>query len=165
MDMETARRLQNENDNRNNIARVEGGLKVVRPPREHGGRGWEEEPEGQRERDVGYGGRGGRSDMNGLEETLCSMRLRENIGNPSRADVYTQQAGHISTLNSHKLPILYWLQLSAEKGHLYRVSCLFFHFSMIASLVCHSDLDNLSLHYDLTYFLESYCMNRNIKIE
>lgn len=104
--------------------------------------------------------------MNGLEETLCSMRLRENIGNPSRAEIYTQGAGQISTLNSQKLPILYRLQLSAEKGHLHRVRCLFFHFSKISSLVCHFlDHDNLSLHYDLTYFLESYCMNRNIKIE
>ncbi|KAL3749631.1 hypothetical protein ACJRO7_010717 [Eucalyptus globulus] len=127
VDLEIARRLQNENDNRNNIVRVEGGLQVVRPPREHGGRGWEEERERER-----YGG--GRYDVNGLEETLCTMRLRENIGDPSRADVYTQQAGHISALNSHKLPILYWLQLSAEKGHLHRNAIMVPHYN----LNCHS---------------------------
>ncbi|KAF8038248.1 hypothetical protein BT93_B0946 [Corymbia citriodora subsp. variegata] len=94
VDMETARRLQNENDNRNNIVKVEGGL----------------------------------------QETLCTMRLRENIGNPSRSDFYTQQAGHITTLNSYELPILYWLQLSAEKGHLHRNAIMVPHYN----LNCHS---------------------------
>ncbi|KAI3425655.1 uncharacterized protein J3R85_010024 [Psidium guajava] len=133
VDLETARRLQNENDNRNNIVRVENRLQVVRPPREHGSRGWDEEREGERE---WYGGRGrrGRYDLNGLEETLCTMRLRENIGDPSRADVYTEQAGHISTLNSHNLPILYWLQLSAERGLLHMNAIMVPHYN----LNCHS---------------------------
>lgn len=156
VDLETARRLQSENDNRNNIVRVEGGLHVLRPPR----RGSEWEREGQSERSErerpGFqpwerereryshrgrrggrcGGRGGRCDdleegyneleleENGFEETLCTMRLRENIGDTSRADIYTPQAGRINTLNSHNLPILYWLQLSAEHGFLHNVSSL-----------------------------------------
>ncbi|KAM3249260.1 11S globulin seed storage protein Ana o 2 [Capsicum annuum] len=57
---------------------------------------------------------------NGLEQTICTMRLRENLGSPSRADVYNPRGGRVSTLNSNKLPILNWLQLSAERGVLYQ---------------------------------------------
>lgn len=59
---------------------------------------------------------------NGLEETFCSLRLKENIGNPERADIFSPRAGRISTLNSYNLPILRFLRLSAERGFFYRVS-------------------------------------------
>ncbi|KAM4085241.1 hypothetical protein ACJW30_10G012000 [Castanea mollissima] len=82
----------------------------------------EEEREQERERrESRRGGRGrGRGRDNGIEETLCTLRLRENIHDPSRADVYNPQAGRISTLNSHNLPVLRWLQLSAVFGRLQR---------------------------------------------
>ncbi|XP_024032266.1 legumin B-like, partial [Morus notabilis] len=64
--------------------------------------------------------RDGRDCDNGLEETFCSMRLKENIGDPSRADIFTPQAGRISTVNSFNLPILRHLRLSAERGVLYK---------------------------------------------
>ncbi|XP_059627229.1 11S globulin seed storage protein 1-like [Cornus florida] len=104
VDTETARKLHNENDRRGNIVRVERGLQLTRPKFE------EEERREERER--------GR--YNGLEETICSMRLRENIANPELADVYSACGGCISTVNSHNLPILRCLQLSAERGVLYR---------------------------------------------
>ncbi|KAJ4955077.1 hypothetical protein NE237_011860 [Protea cynaroides] len=121
VDEETARRLQGENDDRGNIVRVERDLEVIRPPR-----GEEEERE-ERER-------GGRF-ANGLEETLCSARLRENLGDPRRADVYSEQAGHISSLNSHKLPVLNYLQLSAERGVLYGNAILAPHWNINAHSV------------------------------
>ncbi|GAV86373.1 LOW QUALITY PROTEIN: Cupin_1 domain-containing protein [Cephalotus follicularis] len=118
LDTNTARKLQNDNDNRGSIVRVRGGdLQGVRPPTER-----EEEEEEEERRDY---------DTNGLEETLCSMRLRENLGNP-RADIYTPQAGRISTLNSHNLPILRWLQLSAERGVLYNNGVMVPHWNMNA---------------------------------
>ncbi|CAN4091850.1 unnamed protein product [Withania somnifera] len=58
--------------------------------------------------------------MNGLEETFCTMKLRENIGRPSRSDVYNPRGGRISTVNGNTLPVLNYLQLSAERGTLYR---------------------------------------------
>ncbi|MCD7445817.1 hypothetical protein HAX54_000055 [Datura stramonium] len=67
------------------------------------------------------------SQPNGLEQTFCTMRFRENLGRPSRADVYNPRGGRISTLNSHRLPILNWLQLSAEKGVLYQASHILIH--------------------------------------
>ncbi|KAG6719084.1 hypothetical protein I3842_04G186000 [Carya illinoinensis] len=65
-------------------------------------------------------GRCGGRDDNGLEETICAARLRENISDPSRADIFMEEAGRISTVNSHNLPVLRCLQLSAESGVLYR---------------------------------------------
>ena len=125
MDSETAKRLQGENDNRNNIIRVKGKLDLVSPLRSRREsqreERWEEEREREREEERRRMRRGGGYDVNGLEETFCSMRLRENIGDPSRADVFTPQAGRLSTVNSFNLPILRFLQLSAERGALYRV--------------------------------------------
>ena len=56
------------------------------------------------------------------------MKIKENIGKPSTADVYSPQAGRISTLNSLSMPILRHLRLSAERGFLYNVSILYIHF-------------------------------------
>ncbi|KAG6658786.1 hypothetical protein CIPAW_04G186900 [Carya illinoinensis] len=93
VDVETARRLQGrQEDSRRGIVKVEGDLQ----------------------------GRCGGRDDNGLEETICAARLRENISDPSRADIFMEEAGRISTVNSHNLPVLRCLQLSAERGVLYR---------------------------------------------
>lgn len=140
VDSETAKRIQGQNDNRNNIIKVKGSLDLVSPlrssqERQREGR-WEEErereerweeerereQEQERERERRMCRRGGRDCDNGLEETFCSMRLKENIGDPSRADIFTPQAGRISTVNSFNLPILRHLRLSAERGVLYKVS-------------------------------------------
>ena len=84
----------------------------------------EEEREQERERRESQRGGRGRGGYNGIEETLCTLRLRENIHDPSRADIYNPHAGRISTLNSHNLPVLRWLQLSAEFGRLQKVRAL-----------------------------------------
>ncbi|KAI3860834.1 hypothetical protein MKX03_002450 [Papaver bracteatum] len=101
---ETARKLQGQNDQRGNIVFVEGGLRTIRPQQ-----GEEEEEQEQRYRTT-----------NGLEETICSMRMKQNIANPTRADIYSEKGGRITTLNSQKLPILNYLQMSAERGVLYQ---------------------------------------------
>ncbi|KAJ4967807.1 hypothetical protein NE237_014508 [Protea cynaroides] len=104
---ETARRLQNRDDLSGHIIRVESGLRhVARPPRR------------EREEDQPWSWR----PDNGLEESICTMRIRENIGDPERADIYSPEAGRLTTLNSLKLPILNQLQLSAQRGVLYRNS-------------------------------------------
>ncbi|KAK4482463.1 hypothetical protein RD792_009620 [Penstemon davidsonii] len=97
VDREIVRKLKGQDDERGQIVRAER-LNVVFP-RE---RQWES------------------SRPNGLEETVCSLKLRENLDEPSSADVYNPQAGRLSSLNSHKLPILRLLRLSAEKGVLRR---------------------------------------------
>lgn len=91
---------------RGHIVSVQERLRVIRPP-------FSQEEQGQ------YG----RGPMtNGIEETICTAKVRENIDNPSRADIYNPRAGRLSTVNSFTLPILSFLRLSAARGVLYRVS-------------------------------------------
>uniref|UniRef100_A0A7N0UYF6 Cupin type-1 domain-containing protein n=1 Tax=Kalanchoe fedtschenkoi TaxID=63787 RepID=A0A7N0UYF6_KALFE len=123
VDRNVIEKLQGQNDQRGNIVRVQGGLQVIQPPHmtehEQGRRGESEWPRGQGER--GHGGRRGRGDDdNGFEETLCNIRLRENIDDPERAAIYTPRGGRVSTINSFNLPVLSWLDLSAERGVLYQ---------------------------------------------
>ncbi|KAA8543371.1 hypothetical protein F0562_021134 [Nyssa sinensis] len=126
VDTEIARKLQGEDDRRGHIIRVERGLQVIRPSLSRE----EEEEQEQEERE----GRRG----NGLEETICSMRLRENINDPSRADVFNPRAGRLSTVNSMNLPILNFLQLSAEKGFLYRNAIMSPHWNLNAHSVVYA---------------------------
>ncbi|KAA8543368.1 hypothetical protein F0562_021137 [Nyssa sinensis] len=67
---------------------------------------------------------------NGLEETLCTMRIHQNIDNRRQADVYARQAGSLSIVNQHKLPILRYMDLSAEKGNLLPNALYTPHWSM-----------------------------------
>ncbi|CAM8928694.1 unnamed protein product [Rhodiola kirilowii] len=147
VDRNLIEKLQGQDDNRGNIITVEGGLQVIHPPHmtereetgrgrgesesRHGGRGggeseWRHGGRGGGESEWRHGGRGGRGGGrggrgdNGFEETLCNMRLRENINDPERADIYTTRGGRISTINSFNLPVLSWLDLSAERGVLYQ---------------------------------------------
>ncbi|XP_026410158.1 11S globulin subunit beta-like [Papaver somniferum] len=115
---ETARKLQGQNDQRGNIVFVQEGLQVIRPQR-----GEEEESEEQ------Y------PVTNGLEETICSMRLKQNIANPTRADIYSEKGGRITSLNSQKLPILNFIQMSAERGVLYQNALVAPHWHLNAHSV------------------------------
>ncbi|KAJ8899494.1 hypothetical protein K2173_018468 [Erythroxylum novogranatense] len=122
VDEQVARRLQGENDNRGNIVKVKGGLQVVRPPtRLQEERAESEERDRERQRRA-----------NGIEETICTMRIKENIGDPSRADIFTPEAGRISTINSHNLPVLRSIQLSAERGVLYKDALVLPHWNLNA---------------------------------
>ncbi|KAL2535786.1 12S seed storage protein CRB [Forsythia ovata] len=115
VDQETARKLQGENDQRGHIVNIEQGLQVISPP-------YSEEEQQQ------YG-RG-----NGLEETICTARVRQNLDNPSRADIYNPRAGRYTTANSLTLPVLGFFQLSAARGVLYRNAIMSPHWYMN----CHS---------------------------
>ena len=125
---EIAQKLQAEQDDRGNIVRVQEGLHVIKPP----SRSWEEREQGSASREGRHHGRpweteqGGSRDSrylpNGVEETICSARLAVNIDDPFEADVYTPEAGRLTTVNSFNLPILRHLRLSAAKGVLYGVS-------------------------------------------
>ncbi|KAI7749972.1 hypothetical protein M8C21_007775 [Ambrosia artemisiifolia] len=115
VDLETAELLRGENDQRGHIVFVERGLQVIKPPMRH---------EEQQYR--------GGPQANGVEETICSMKLRMNIDDPSKADLYNPQAGRCTRLNSFKFPILQYLQLSAERGVLHRYGIVSPHWIMNA---------------------------------
>ncbi|KAJ8425294.1 hypothetical protein Cgig2_018998 [Carnegiea gigantea] len=116
---DVARQLQCENDPRGAIIRVHEGLRMVRPPATMR-RGWggnnstDENVEEYYENDEAV------MQENGMEETICAMRLTENLEDPERADVYTVRGGRIRTVTSFDLPVLKHLQLSAKRGYLYK---------------------------------------------
>ncbi|KAL9661299.1 hypothetical protein QQ045_026123 [Rhodiola kirilowii] len=64
-------------------------------------------------------GRGRGRKMNGLEETMCSSRIRYNLDRKGEAEVYSREAGRINVVNENKLPILQYLDMSAERAHLF----------------------------------------------
>ncbi|GFZ13512.1 hypothetical protein Acr_23g0018970 [Actinidia rufa] len=122
VDMEMARRLQGKDDYRGHIIQVERELRIVRPPRTRE----EQEQQERGERD------------NGMEETICTARLVENIDNPSRADIFNPRAGRLTSVNSFNLPILNYLRLSAEKGVLYRNALMPPHWKLNAHCVLYA---------------------------
>ncbi|XP_076899390.1 11S globulin seed storage protein G3-like [Bidens hawaiensis] len=99
VDRETAEKLQGQNEQRGHIVKVGQDIQVIRP----------------RQQGELYQGRG----SNGFEETICSLKVKENIDNPSHADFVNPQAGRIANLNSFKFPLLKQLQLSVEGGELH----------------------------------------------
>ncbi|KAM5563476.1 prunin 1 Pru du 6.0101-like [Rosa sericea] len=111
IDQQTAQRLQGQNDNRPQIVRVQGRFDFVEPPRSQRE---ERQMQGQQMQ-----GQQGQYEQNGMEELFCHMQMKQNIGKPKMADVYSPQAGRISTLNSFSMPILRLLRLSAERGFFY----------------------------------------------
>ncbi|PIN00829.1 hypothetical protein CDL12_26661 [Handroanthus impetiginosus] len=112
VDEETARLLRGENDTRGHIIRAEQGIQFVSPTLR--------EEYGRREGQYGRGEGPYYTRDNGIEETICTAEIKENLDKPSRADIYNPRAGRFSTLNSLTLPILRFIRLSAARGVLYR---------------------------------------------
>ncbi|KAL5542269.1 hypothetical protein UlMin_009979 [Ulmus minor] len=110
VDVELARKLQNEDDNRERIVRVRDEFQIMSPGRR--------QEEGQSERDY-----------NGVEETFCTLRLHQNIDRPSEADIFNPRGGRITTVDRRQLPVLRALQLSAERGVLYKNALVAPHFN------------------------------------
>ncbi|KAK9083246.1 hypothetical protein Scep_029717 [Stephania cephalantha] len=117
---ETVEKVKGIGDVRGHMVQARQGLQLVRPSR------MEEEE---------YRHGGSSSYGNGFEETICTARMRENIGNPARADVYNPEAGYIRTVNRMNLPILNYLQLSAERGVLYRNAIYAPHYNLNAHTI------------------------------
>ncbi|KAL8200004.1 hypothetical protein R6Q57_011343 [Mikania cordata] len=86
-----------------------------------------------------------RRDDNWIEQTICSTQLSANIASPVGADVYNPRGGRISRLNSHKLPVLESLQLSAERGVLYKNAVLAPHYNLNAHSIIYITSGNSRL--------------------
>nr|GLL30737.1 legumin A-like [Ipomoea trifida] len=104
-DMETAQKIVGERsqEDRGHIITVDRDLQLIVPSSEQ-----------HQTRKQGGGS------SNGLEETLCTARVRQNIDNPRSADIFDPQAGRFTTLNSLTLPIFGQVRLSAARGILNR---------------------------------------------
>ncbi|XP_010025835.2 11S globulin seed storage protein 1 [Eucalyptus grandis] len=127
IDTELAQKLKCQDDQRGHIVEVQNELQIVSPRYREGEQ--EGESEWKREREWRGGRRRGTRD-NGLEETLCTMRLRENINKPEKADIYNPRGGRFTTLNSFSLPILSFIGLSATRAVLYRDAIVAPHYHM-----------------------------------
>lgn len=121
---QTVQKLQSFEDTKGFIVLVEDEFELSLPESDIGQGGSTYGP---------HGGSGGgimgpsgqtQESFNGMEQSLCSVRLATNIGNPIHADAYSREAGHVTVLNSLKLPILDNIELSLEKGHLQRNAIL-----------------------------------------
>ncbi|KAG5567415.1 hypothetical protein RHGRI_002833 [Rhododendron griersonianum] len=113
-------------DTGNHQNQLDNNPRILRPSRSR-----EEQEEEERGRESGRR-------ANGLEETICSARLVENINDPSRADFFNPRAGRLTTLNNFNLPILNFLRLSAEKGVLYRDAFMPPHYRLNAHCVLYA---------------------------
>ncbi|KAK4407229.1 11S globulin seed storage protein 2 [Sesamum angolense] len=100
---ETIRRMQSEEEERGLIVMARERMRFVRP----------DEEEGEQEQ------RPGRQLDNGLEESFCTMKFRTNVESRREADIFSRQAGRVNVVDRNKLPILKYMDLSAEKGNLY----------------------------------------------
>ncbi|KAJ3672680.1 hypothetical protein LUZ60_007401 [Juncus effusus] len=109
---ELARRLQAQNDQRGEIVHVRQGLQLLRPTRSS------QEIQQQQQQQQQWEGESvqvQRNMTNGLDEAFCTMKIRTNIDNPARADIFNQRVGRIAEVNSQKLPILNLVQMSATR--------------------------------------------------
>ncbi|KAJ4821022.1 Glutelin type-B 5 [Rhynchospora pubera] len=129
VNQELVRRLQSQNDERGEIVHVPQGLQLLRPLRSQEQLQQQQEEEFQGER---YPGEWRGNYTNGLDENFCTMRIRENINDPSRADIYNPRSGRITILNNQKLPILNNVQMSANRVVLRRNAVLAPHWNINA---------------------------------
>ncbi|PWA44969.1 11-S seed storage protein, conserved site-containing protein [Artemisia annua] len=108
-------RLMQESSENGIIIKVKEPMQIVTPEEEK-----QQQPRKQ--------GRGGSS--NGFEEKMCSATILHNLDSQSEADIFSRQAGKLNTVNENKLPILSYLDLSAEKGYLQQNALISPHWSI-----------------------------------
>ncbi|CAN1279356.1 Cocosin 1, partial [Linum perenne] len=77
------------------------------------------------------------NDNRGIIETYCTAKLKQNIDDPSRADIFNPRAGRLTTVNRFDLPILRHIQLSAQKGFLYRNAIMTPHWNINAHSIAY----------------------------
>ncbi|KAJ4799718.1 Glutelin type-B 5 [Rhynchospora pubera] len=129
VNQELVRSLHSQNDKRGEIVHVPQGLQLLRPLKSQEQLQQQQEEEFQDER---YHGEWKGNYTNGLDENFCTMRVRENINDPSRADIYNPRIGRITVLNNQKLPILNNIQMSAHRVVLRRNAVLAPHWKINA---------------------------------
>ncbi|XP_015583442.2 11S globulin seed storage protein Ana o 2.0101 [Ricinus communis] len=127
INVDLARKMRGENDNRGIIVSVEHDLEMLAPQRSQEEERQEREEEAQRQLE-----RGREGSYNGLEETFCTARMKHSINNPSQADIYNPRAGRVTNLNNHNFPILRYLQLSIQKAVLYKNAIMTPHWNINA---------------------------------
>ncbi|XP_057517640.1 11S globulin seed storage protein 2-like [Amaranthus tricolor] len=114
---EVISRMQQTQD-RSFIIRAEKGEMRILAPKGECDTGCDEEEHETRRSSHGRA-QIGLMGVNGLEESICTMKLRHSTLNRKDSDVYTRRGGRLNIVNEHKLPILKHIDMSLEKGHMY----------------------------------------------
>ncbi|MED6206182.1 hypothetical protein PIB30_024477 [Stylosanthes scabra] len=71
---------------------------------------------------------------NGLDETVCTLRLVHQLAESVDADKYNPRAGYLTALNTPNLPVLQYVQLGVDLGVLYKNAVMAPHYN----LNCHA---------------------------
>ncbi|GKB37546.1 11S globulin precursor [Tanacetum coccineum] len=117
-------RAMQESGERGLIVKVQQPMQFVTPEEEQ--QQWQQ----PRQQKQGQRGQHGGGASNGLEEKICSSKILYNLDTQREADIFSRQAGKLNLVNEHKLPILSYLDLSAEKGHLQQNALISPHWSI-----------------------------------
>ncbi|KAG4396334.1 hypothetical protein AAZX31_19G150900 [Glycine max] len=137
VDRQIVRKLQGENEEEEKgaIVTVKGGLSVISPPTEE----QQQRPEEEEKPDCDEKDKHCQSQSrNGIDETICTMRLRHNIGQTSSPDIFNPQAGSITTATSLDFPALSWLKLSAQFGSLRKNAMFVPHYNLNANSIIYA---------------------------
>ena len=121
VELETARKLQ-QNQRSRLFARVEHGqqLSLPGPARSrHPSPRQRDDHEMMQQLHETYNSS---ANENGVEEVVCSLRVKHNADNPEDADIYVRDGGRMNIVNRFKLPVLKYLGLGAERVILRPVS-------------------------------------------
>uniref|UniRef100_A0A0D9VFN1 Cupin type-1 domain-containing protein n=1 Tax=Leersia perrieri TaxID=77586 RepID=A0A0D9VFN1_9ORYZ len=135
---QTVLRLQGLNDRRGAIVRVEHGLQALQPSfqaepmREDQAQTYLPTKQLQPTRSESGGACG---QQNGLDEIMCSFKLRKNINNPQSSDIFNPRGGRITRANSQNFPILNVIQMSATRTFLQNNALLTPHWTVNAHTV------------------------------
>ncbi|KAI4326561.1 hypothetical protein MLD38_031864 [Melastoma candidum] len=110
------RRMQSQNTDRGIMIQVRERMRVVAPEQDDEEFELEEEERFRRRRFNSEEDEA--AARNGFEETFCTMKVRQNIEVRREAEVHSRQAGKLNLVNMHKMPILQYIDMSAERGRL-----------------------------------------------
>ncbi|XP_006647245.1 glutelin type-A 1-like [Oryza brachyantha] len=127
-----ALRLQSLNDRRGAIIRVEHGLQALQPSFQ--AEAMQEGLSQQQQPTWLQSGRAG-GQRNGLDDIMCSFKLRKNINNPQSSDIFNPRSGRITRANSQNFPILNIIQMSATRTVLQNNALLTPHWTVNAHTV------------------------------
>ncbi|KAI4318032.1 hypothetical protein L6164_025844 [Bauhinia variegata] len=132
--VELARKVQGIDDPRGSIIIAEEGIHVLSPVEEEEQQMQRERERRRRRREEKRGLWRGEGSINGLEETVCTLRLVHQLAESADADKYNPRAGHLTGLNTPNLPVLQYVQLGVDLGVLYKNAIMVPH----SNLNCHA---------------------------
>nr|KYP70740.1 Glycinin G3 [Cajanus cajan] len=140
VDRKIVKNLQgvNEDEEKGAIVKVEGGLSVTAPPTRKQQQRAEEEEEDDDDEEEEKPQKSKSKSRNGIDETICTMRLRHNIGQTSSPDFFNPQAGSITTATGLDFPALLLLKLSAQFGSLRKNAMFVPHYNLNANSIVYA---------------------------